>query len=115
MHDIDCSYLPSTQGIEGRICESTTHLHEFFEDPVDFQGQDSGQMMYKAPVAPGYAKFHTEALTQWVWPHGSGWADESKVGAELRARADDAKEAERATARAQLKKYGGLRGWLASL
>jgi L-fuconate dehydratase len=107
-------YCCFSASLEGRICESTTHLHEFFEDPVDFQG-GAGSLMYKAPVLPGFAKLHAEALTEWVWPHGTGWNDESKVGAKLKARAEAAQAQERAIARATLQKYGGVRGWLASL
>jgi hypothetical protein len=64
--------------LEGRICESTTHLHEFFEDPVTFTG-GNGDMMYDAPGFPGFAKFHDSALGEWVWPHGTGWANEAHV------------------------------------
>ena len=51
--------------------------------------------MYKAPVAAGFAKFHASALTEWVWPHGTGWGDEAQVGAALKGRADAAKAGRR--------------------
>ena len=98
-------YCCFSADLTGRICESTTHLHEFFEDPVDFQGQDAGNMMYRAPVAAGFARIHDSALTEWVWPHGSGWRDEGQVGAALRARSQEAIEAEIARAKAILARY----------
>ena len=33
--------------------------------------------MYDAAEFAGFAKFHESALTEWVWPHGTGWADEA--------------------------------------
>ena len=100
--------------LAGRICESTTHLHEFFEDEVTFRG-GAGDMLYVAPTAEGFAKFHDSALGEWVWPHGTGWANEEHVGAELKGKAQAAIDAERAAAVEVLKKAGGIRGWLASL
>lgn len=41
---IDYCCFAST--LEGRICESTTHLHEFFEDEVTFSQDERGHIRY---------------------------------------------------------------------
>jgi hypothetical protein len=41
---IDYCCFAST--LEGRICESTTHLHEFFEDEVTFSKDERGHIRY---------------------------------------------------------------------
>jgi hypothetical protein len=74
-----------------------------------------GDMMYDAAEFDGFAKFHDSALTEWVWPHGTGWANEAHVGPELKGKADAAIALEQAKAKAVLKKAGGIKGWLASL
>ena len=72
-------YCCFASSLEGRICESTTHLHEFFEDEVTFSTDDKGHIRYVAPVAPGFGKFKPPALRQWVFPEGSGWHDPVRV------------------------------------
>ena len=83
-------YVVFSGSLEGRICESTTHLHEFFEDPVDFRAMDDNTIRYIAPVGPGFAKFVPSALTDWVFPHGDSWADEAACGPALHAKAKEA-------------------------
>ena len=59
--------------LAGRICESTTHLHEFFEDEVTFRG-GAGDMLYVAPTAEGFAKFPTgPGLTDPFWVYMLTW------------------------------------------
>lgn len=72
-------YCCFAKELKGRICESTTHLHEFFEDEVAFQTDKSGHIRYAAPVAPGFAKFKPSALDVWCFPEGEGWSEPAKV------------------------------------
>merc|ERR1712048_861412 len=65
-------YICFSGSLEGRVCESTTHLHEFFEDEVTFRTEGK-KYCYVAPRVPGFAKFHESALDEWVWPHGTCW------------------------------------------
>ena len=39
-------YCCFASSLEGRICESTTHLHEFFEDEVTFSTDERGHIRY---------------------------------------------------------------------
>jgi len=106
-------YCCFSGSLEGRVCESTTHLHEFFEDPVDFQTVDD-KYRYIAPVAPGYAKFRPESLREWSFPFGSCWADEAAVGTKLKNKAESyiADEVQRAQAviAAATARVGGAAG-----
>jgi L-fuconate dehydratase len=43
-------YVCFAKELKGRVCESTTHLHEFFEDEVKFAKDASGAVRYVAPV-----------------------------------------------------------------
>ncbi|KAH8048627.1 L-fuconate dehydratase [Aureococcus anophagefferens] len=54
-------YVCFSGDLEGRVCESTTHLHEFFEDPVAFAPGPDGAVRYVAPKAPGFAKFEAKS------------------------------------------------------
>merc|ERR1719265_2755981 len=92
-------FIVFSGSMEGRVCESTTHLHEFFEDPVSFEHAADGRLSYVAPKVPGFAKFLDSALSEWVWPHGTCWRDETKVGPGLGKRARDEMEAEQARAK----------------
>ena len=62
-----CGVLLFFEGdLTGRICESTTHLHEFFEDPVDFKAMPDNTIRYIAPKAPGFAKMVDTSVGEWV-------------------------------------------------
>ena len=91
-------YCCFSGSLEGRACESTTHLRDFFEDPVDFQRLPGGSLRYLAPKAPGFAKFLPSSLEEWEFPRGSAWGDASEVGALLKGRADEARLREASTA-----------------
>jgi len=58
-------YICISGSLEDRICESTSHLHEHFYDPVVIQ---NGR--YLAPKAPGYATAKMDSLLQYEFPHG---------------------------------------------
>lgn len=83
-------YVCFSGTLEGRVCESTTHLHEFFHDPVAFRTLPDKTIRYIAPCEPGFAKFLPHALAEWHFPHGSSWTDEAKCGAQLYAKAREA-------------------------
>jgi len=90
-------YVCFSGSLDGRVCESTTHLHEFFEDKVDFnmvphKDGKGDTPAYKAPVGLGYAKFHEKDLEEWTYPFGSSWQDESKLNAKLYERAQIARD-----------------------
>ena len=87
-------YVCFSGSLEGRVCESTTHLHEFFEDEVAFSTDAAGALNYVAPRAAGFAKFHDAALADWAFPHGACWGDAAKCGPALYAKARAAVEAE---------------------
>ena len=87
-------YVCFSGDLEGRVCESTTHLHEFFEDPVAFAPGPDGAVRYVAPKAPGFAKFEAKSAGAWAFPHGDSWRDAAAVGAKLHARARAAARAE---------------------
>jgi L-fuconate dehydratase len=82
-------YCVFSGSLEGRVCESTTHLHEFFFDPVDFK-QTNKSLRYVAASAPGFAKFLPSALADWQFPFGKSWNDEKAVGPKLKKRAQEA-------------------------
>jgi len=83
-------YVVFAGDLTGRICESTTHLHEFFEDPVDFKPMPDNTIRYIAPKAPGFAKMVSTSVGEWVFPHGTSWADPALCGAKLHAKAKEA-------------------------
>ncbi|KAH8076405.1 L-fuconate dehydratase [Aureococcus anophagefferens] len=87
-------YVCFSGDLEGRVCESTTHLHEFFEDPVAFAPGPDGAVRYVAPKAPGFAKFEAKSAGAWAFPRGDSWRDAAAVGEKLHARARAAARAE---------------------
>jgi len=93
-------YVCFSTSLEGRVCESTTHLHEFFHDPVEFRSMSDSTLRYIAPKLPGFAQFLPSALDDWAFPHGKSWSDEAACGAVLHAKARAAivKEGEQAAA-----------------
>ena len=93
-------YVCFSASLDGRVCESTTHLHEFFEDPVDFRSMGDGAIRYVAPKAIGFAKFLPSAIDDWTFPKGHKWSDPSACGDALyaKAKAAMAKDGERAAA-----------------
>ena len=54
-----------------RMSESTTHLHEFFEDTEDFIVNGH----YRAPAAPGYCKMTAAAIAEYSYPNGTLWLE----------------------------------------
>jgi hypothetical protein len=56
---IDYCCFAST--LEGRICESTTHLHEFFEDEVTFSQDDRGHIRYVVSDGSSASLCHSQA------------------------------------------------------
>jgi L-fuconate dehydratase len=82
-------YCVFSGSLEGRVCESTTHLHEFFEDAVDFKSFPDQSIRYIAAKAPGFAKFLPSALTDWDFPFGKSWNDEKAVGPKLKKKAEE--------------------------
>eukprot|EP00935_MAST-01C_sp_MAST-1C-sp1_P001704 g1704.t1 len=59
-------YISVSGSLEDRICESTTHLHEHFYDPVIVR---DGK--YLAPVEPGYATMKRGSMFDYEFPTGS--------------------------------------------
>jgi|TARA_B110000208_G_scaffold61587_2_gene79978 L-fuconate dehydratase len=59
---------PLSENVQ-RMSESTTHLHEFFEDTEDFIVNGH----YRAPSAPGYARMTRAAIEEYAYPNGSLW------------------------------------------
>jgi L-fuconate dehydratase len=53
----------------GRVCESTTHLHEHFFDTERFLVNGH----YQAPKAPGYANMRPESIAEYTYPTGAKW------------------------------------------
>jgi len=53
------------------MSESTTHLHEFFEDTEDFIVNGH----YRAPAAPGYCKMTAAAIAEYSYPNGTLWLE----------------------------------------
>lgn len=86
-HLVMIDYCCFAGSLDGRVCESTTHLHEFFEDPVDFKPMADNTLRYIAPKAPGFARFLPAAVGQWEFPFGSCWSNEKAVGPKLKKRA----------------------------
>ena len=62
-------YVVVSATTEGRVCESTTHLHEHFYDTENFLKQGC----YVAPKAPGYATMRPESLAEFAYPDGPVW------------------------------------------
>ena len=62
-------YVVVSGSIEGRVCESTTHLHEHFYDTDPFLVNGH----YQAPKAPGYANMRPESIAEYTYPTGTRW------------------------------------------
>lgn len=67
-HLVMIDYILVSGSLEDRVCESTSHLHEHFYDPVDVSGGT-----YKVPTRPGYAEMKTESMDEYEFPTGSLW------------------------------------------
>jgi L-fuconate dehydratase len=59
-------YISVAGTLEDRICESTTHLHEHFYDPVRVEGG-----RYLAPLEPGYGTMKRASMFDYEFPNGS--------------------------------------------
>lgn len=62
-------YIVVSATTDGRVCESTTHLHEHFYDTERFL--ERGR--YVAPAAPGYATMRKASREAFTYPNGSKW------------------------------------------
>ena len=58
-------YIAVSGTLEDRICESTTHLHEHFYDPVVVK---DGR--YMAPLEAGYATMKRGSIAEYEFPIG---------------------------------------------
>ena len=70
-------YIVVSGSLENRVCESTSHLHEHFFDPVRVE---NGR--YRAAVAPGYATMRPESIAEFQYPHGTQWTAKRRKIAE---------------------------------
>ena len=70
-------YIVFSGSLENRVCESTSHLHEHFFDPVRVE---NGR--YRAAVAPGYATMRPESIAEFQYPHGTQWTAKRRKIAE---------------------------------
>jgi len=61
-------YIIISGTLEDRVCESTSHLHEHFYDPVDVSGGT-----YKVATRAGYAEMKRESMDEFGFPTGSLW------------------------------------------
>eukprot|EP00948_MAST-09A_sp_MAST-9A-sp1_P004179 g4179.t1 len=74
-----------------RVCESTTHCLEHFEDPVSFQRHDNPKgLFYKAPVNPGYSKMVNDSLKKFSYPNGSAWTKVTRAQTDSRFQGEQA-------------------------
>jgi len=62
-------YIAISGSLEKRMTEYTSHLHEFFVDPVQMKNG-----CYVVPKNPGYSiEMTAEAREQYLWPTGGVW------------------------------------------
>jgi L-fuconate dehydratase len=59
-------YIAVAGTLEDRVCESTSHLHEHFYDPVVISPQGT----YMAAKDPGYATMKRSSIDEFEFPNG---------------------------------------------
>jgi len=61
-------FIVFSGSLENRVCESTSHLHEHFFDPVVLE---NGR--YRAALEPGYATMRDGSIDAFTFPTGKVW------------------------------------------
>ena len=69
-HLVMVDYIAISASLESRICESTSHLHEHFFDPVVVRDGT-----YRVPERAGYAEMKPESMAAHEFPSGSLWVE----------------------------------------
>ena len=92
-------YVCFTGTMKDNLCESTDHLHEFFEEPIEYKNRPGDNILcYMPNKTPGFATMnHSKEkpdLYDWAFPFGPKWSDKNVIGEELdkwasKCRADD--------------------------
>ena len=81
-------YICFSGSMEDRLCESTDHLHEFFEEPIEYKAHPVSKILcYMPNKTPGMATMnHSKQvpdLYNWEFPWGVKWNDPKAIGEDL--------------------------------
>lgn len=96
--------------MKDRLCESTDHLHEYFEEPIEYKNRPSDNILcYMPNKTPGMATMnHSKErpdLYDWSFPFGVKWMDKNVIGPELDEWAVKMRADEKARAKAVLANF----------